>query len=73
MSKNSKYQITLRLIIADSVVTRYVEHQPIRDSTTLLLLNHQIHRETQDLIRLLPTKSYVMDVIIANEAKLWAT
>ena len=45
----------------------------MRDSTKLLLLNHQIHRETQELIRLLPTKSYVMDVIIANEAKLWAT
>ena len=45
----------------------------MRDSTKLLLLNHQIHRETQELIRLLPTKSYVMDVTIANEAKLWAT
>jgi hypothetical protein len=45
----------------------------MRDSTTLLLLNHQIHRETQELIRLLPTKSYVLDVIVANEAKFWAT
>jgi hypothetical protein len=45
----------------------------MRDSTKLLLLNHQIHREAQELIRLLPTKSYVMDVIIANETNLWAT
>jgi hypothetical protein len=73
MSKHVNYQIRLRLVVADSVVIRYIEHQQMRDSTKLLLLNHQIHRETQELIRLLPTKSYVMDVIIANEAKLWVT
>jgi hypothetical protein len=45
----------------------------MRDCTSLLLLNHQLHSETQDLIRLLPTKSHVIDVIIAKETKLWAT
>jgi hypothetical protein len=45
----------------------------MRDSTSLLLLNHQLQKETQDLIQLLPTKSYVLDVIIAEEEKLWVT
>lgn len=51
----------------------YIEHPPMRDSTSLLLLNHQLHEETQDAIRLLPTNSFVLDVIIAHERKLWAT
>lgn len=45
----------------------------MRDSTSLLLLNHQLQKETQYLIQLLPTKAYVLDVIIAEETKLWAT
>jgi len=50
-----------------------VEEYPLRHSTALLLLSHQLHNETRDMIRKLPTKSYVLDVIIANETKLWAT
>ncbi|PMD35982.1 hypothetical protein L207DRAFT_515719 [Hyaloscypha variabilis F] len=50
-----------------------VEQYPPRNSTSLLLLSRQLHDETQKLITLLPTKSYVLDVIIANETKLWAT
>ena len=57
----------------NSDILRYIEHPPMRDSTSLLLLNHQLHEETQDAIRLLPTKSFVLDVIIAHERKLWAT
>jgi len=32
-----------------------------------------LRKETRRLIRRLPTKFYVLDVIIANETKLWAT
>jgi hypothetical protein len=35
-----------------------------------MLLNHQLYKETRHAIRRLPTKSYVLDVIIANELKL---
>lgn len=42
----------------------------MRDSTALLLLNQQLYKETQEAIQRLPTKSYILDVIIANEEKL---
>lgn len=45
----------------------------MRDATSLLLLNHQLHSETLDTIQRLPTKSYVLDVTIADEKKLWPT
>jgi hypothetical protein len=52
----------------------YIEQPAMRDATSLLLLNHQLHNETLETIRLLPNKhSYVLDLIIANEEKLWPT
>lgn len=52
----------------------YIEHPKMRDSTSLLLLNRQLHKETLETIQRLPSKhSYVLDVIIAEESKLWPT
>jgi len=54
-------------------INRYIEHPTMRDATSLLLLNHQLHIETLYTIQRLPTRSYVLDVAIADEKKLWPT
>jgi hypothetical protein len=54
--------------------TLYIEHPKQRDTTSLQLVNRQLHIETLDTLRILPTKhSYVLDVIIAEEQNLWPT
>lgn len=46
----------------------YVEHPKRTDTASLLLVNHQLHIETLDAIRILPTKhSYMLDVVIHEE------
>ncbi|KAE9377715.1 hypothetical protein N431DRAFT_434861 [Stipitochalara longipes BDJ] len=52
----------------------YIEHPKKIDTASLLLVNRQLHTETLDVIRVLPTKhSYFLDIIIAEEKNLWPT
>jgi len=52
----------------------YIEHPKQTDTASLLLVNRQLHSETLEVIGILPTKhSYVLDVVIAEEQKLWPT
>jgi hypothetical protein len=52
----------------------YIEHPKQTDMASLLLVNRQLHTETLDAIRILPTKhSYILDLMIAEEHNLWPT